>query len=186
MMCFLNLPELTFDANPLSMQEIRNHQQQSTALMELSRANPIQLPIHELNDIPIIIILGTVPNQPTLWKICIPESLIHRLLKWSHETLGHCRSDRLYKTVSNRFHCDRLYTHCRNFQCDINCHQWKGLGQGYGHLPARNVLSTPWDEVAVDLIGPWRIIVDGTEYEFNALTCIDPVTNLVEIIRIHN
>ena len=48
------------------------------------------------------------------------------------------------------------------------------------------MLATPWDEVAVDLVGPWTIQLDETEYEFNALTCIDPITNLVEIIRINN
>eukprot|EP00978_Attheya_sp_CCMP212_P027179 scaffold90819_cov35-Attheya_sp.AAC.1 len=52
----------------------------------------------------------------------------------------------------------------------------------------------PWREVAVDLIGPWKVKLgnvpneDGQEsyVEFNALTCIDPVTNLVELIRINN
>ena len=61
------------------------------------------------------------------------------------------------------------------------------MGQGYGHLPARNALVTPWDEVAVDLIGPWRIdnpYNPAKPFEFLALTCIDPVTNLVEIKRI--
>ena len=42
-----------------------------------------------------------------------------------------------------------------------------------------------WNEVAVDLIGPWAIKVGNEEVEFNALTYIDPVTNLVEIIRIN-
>eukprot|EP00978_Attheya_sp_CCMP212_P028477 scaffold98426_cov70-Attheya_sp.AAC.1 len=50
----------------------------------------------------------------------------------------------------------------------------------------------PWREVTVDLIGPWQLklghllIVDEEEayVTFNALTCIDPVTNLTELIRI--
>ena len=44
--------------------------------------------------------------------------------------------------------------------------------------------SEPFEEVAVDLIGPWKITVRGKSYEFNALTSIDTVTNLVEIVRI--
>ena len=44
----------------------------------------------------------------------------------------------------------------------------------------------PWDEVAVDLIGPWKIKVKNRTFVFNALTCINPVTNLVKIIRIQN
>ena len=35
-------------------------------------------------------------------------------------------------------------------------------------------------------IGTWKINVQGTELIFRALTCIDPVTNLVEIIRINS
>ena len=42
----------------------------------------------------------------------------------------------------------------------------------------------PWTEVAVNLIGPWTIVVGNEEYEFNALTSIDTTLNLVEMIRI--
>jgi hypothetical protein len=38
--------------------------------------------------------------------------------------------------------------------------------------------------IAVDLIGPWIIQVCNKPYEFNALTVIDTVTNLVELVRI--
>jgi hypothetical protein len=44
----------------------------------------------------------------------------------------------------------------------------------------------PWYEVAVDLIGPWTLQVHGQEIEFWALTCIDTVSNLVEVVRIEN
>ena len=38
----------------------------------------------------------------------------------------------------------------------------------------------------MDLIGPWTLKVHKQEYSFHALTCIDPVTNLTELIRIEN
>jgi len=44
----------------------------------------------------------------------------------------------------------------------------------------------PWQEVAVDLIGPWSIEVNGNTLTFNALTMIDTVSNWVELVRIHN
>jgi hypothetical protein len=44
----------------------------------------------------------------------------------------------------------------------------------------------PWIEVAVDTIGPWKIEVQGQALEFHALTCIDTVTNLVELIWLDN
>jgi hypothetical protein len=36
----------------------------------------------------------------------------------------------------------------------------------------------------VDLIGPWIVQVRGIPHQFDALTAIDTVTNLVEIVRI--
>jgi hypothetical protein len=36
----------------------------------------------------------------------------------------------------------------------------------------------------VGLIGPWEVQVHGNPYEFSALTVIDTVTNLVELVRI--
>ena len=60
----------------------------------------------------------------------------------------------------------------------------KLVERGYGLLPERELRSEPFSEVAVDLIGPWKIKVRGRIYEFNALTAIDPVTNLVELKRI--
>jgi transposase InsO family protein len=38
----------------------------------------------------------------------------------------------------------------------------------------------------VDLIGPWKITINNIEVEILALTVIDPATNLVELIRLHN
>ncbi len=57
-------------------------------------------------------------------------------------------------------------------------------GKGYGFLPEREVRSIPFEECAMDLIGPWTIQVHGNPYEFEALTVIDTVTNLVKLVRI--
>ena len=48
----------------------------------------------------------------------------------------------------------------------------------------RCIDGNPWREVCVDLIGPWTVQVHGRVYEFDALTTIDPVTNLTEIIQV--
>ena len=44
----------------------------------------------------------------------------------------------------------------------------------------------PWDEVAVDLIGPWSIHINGQDLVFHALTCIDTVTNLTALVCSNN
>ena len=49
-------------------------------------------------------------------------------------------------------------------------------------LPPRDALITPWFEVAVDLIGPWNVTISSRVFTFQALTCIDTVTNLAEVI----
>ena len=60
----------------------------------------------------------------------------------------------------------------------------KAGSRQYGELPARDVLVAPWHDVHVDLIGPWKVQVHGMDLYFQALTVIDPVTNLCEIYRI--
>ena len=52
----------------------------------------------------------------------------------------------------------------------------------YGELPAWSVNVPPWHKVHVDCIILWMIELYGRHsYQFNALTSIDPTTNLLEI-----
>jgi hypothetical protein len=44
----------------------------------------------------------------------------------------------------------------------------------------------PWEEVTINLIGPWKVKVNGQQADFNELTCIDKASNLVKIIHIDN
>jgi hypothetical protein len=44
----------------------------------------------------------------------------------------------------------------------------------------------PWEEVTINLIGPWKVKVNGRQVELNALTCIDTASNLVKLIRVDN
>ena len=59
-----------------------------------------------------------------------------------------------------------------NYIC-AKCQYHKLDGKGNGLLPERELREQPFEEVAVDLIGPWKVQVRGKAYEFNALTCID-------------
>jgi transposase InsO family protein len=40
--------------------------------------------------------------------------------------------------------------------------------------------------VAIDLIGPWTLTIGEVKQSFSALTMVDVVTNLVEIVRVNN
>ena len=82
-----------------------------------------------------------------------------------------------------RYYHSNLRKYIDNFTCGI-CQQHKLSGGQYGLLPERDVRTHPGQEVAVDLIGPWAVEIRDKWYEFNALTCIDMVTNLAELIRV--
>jgi hypothetical protein len=69
------------------------------------------------------------------------------------------------------------------FQCE-HCQKYKLTCKGYGLLPERQVRIASWEEVAIDLIGPWVVQVNGKPCKFNTLTCIDTASNLVELVRI--
>ena len=86
----------------------------------------------------------------------------------------------------NRYYHPKLKTGIDSFQCDA-CQQYKVDGCGFGHLTPRNVRAAPWEQVDVDLIGPWKITTrTNRTYQFLALTCIDRVTGLAELIRVDN
>jgi hypothetical protein len=64
--------------------------------------------------------------------------------------------------------------------------KYKLAGRSHGLLPKQEVRNAPWEEVTINLIGPWSVKVNGQQVEFNALTCIDKTLNLVKLIRIDN
>ena len=94
---------------------------------------------------------------------------------------------RLYDTISVHFYHFCLKSKIEAFiqSCNI-CQCAKLPGIGHSHLPPRDALIAPWYEVAIDLIGPWQFTIGSQVSLFQALTCIDTVTNLAEVIRINN
>jgi hypothetical protein len=67
-----------------------------------------------------------------------------------------------------------------------DCQKHKLAGRGYALLPKQEVRIAPWEEVAINLIGPWKVEVTGQQVEFNALICIDTASNLVKLICVDN
>ncbi len=76
-----------------------------------------------------------------------------------------------------------MHGQINKFTCVV-CQKYKLDGKSYDFLPIRDLKEQPFEEVAVDLIGPWKVQVPGKPYKFNALTAIDTLTNLVKIFRI--
>ena len=83
-----------------------------------------------------------------------------------------------------RYFHPNLRKHIDAYSCDA-CQRHKLDGRGAGHLAPCTVRAAPWEQVDVDLIGPWTVpLKRGSLFEFMVLTCIDCVTGLVELFRI--
>ena len=59
---------------------------------------------------------------------------------------------------------EHIISICEACQCS------KLPGTGFGEPPTRNTLLLRWSQVAVDLIGPWKITVAAQAIQFRALT----------------
>jgi Integrase zinc binding domain len=120
-------------------------------------------------------------------RICIPTDHLDNIIIWYHVVLTHAGITRLYDSISTHFHHPFLRRLIEELvcRCDV-CQQFKLTGPGHGELPPRNVTLLPFFEVALDLIGPWTVTVHEQQIFVNALTCIDPVTCLAEVVWIDN
>ncbi len=160
-------------------------QQQDEQLLALQVENPDNYVNLQLDaDVNDIICYKKDPTQPN-WKITLPESMVVDTVKWFHQVMGHPGERRLQDTLNQGCHHTKLRYHIDKLKCK-ECQKCKLAGRGYGLLPKQEVRIAPREEVAVNLIGPWKVKVNGRQVEFNALTCIDTASNLVELICIDN
>jgi transposase InsO family protein len=85
------------------------------------------------------------------------------------------------------FHNPKLQQVCEDEvgRCDP-CQRHKNVGRGHGETASREASLLPWQDVAVDLIGPWTLSIGDQKFRFSASTMIDMVTNLVEVVRVTN
>jgi hypothetical protein len=111
--------------------------------------------------------------------------------------LAHPGKTRTIKTIEQHFHWQTLSRDVKQFvQTCQTCQHYKRQCKNYGHLPTKIQRDIePWNEVHVDLIGPWIIPQRPSKspklsakpdvkqpLQVLALTMIDPSTNLLELI----
>ena len=127
-------------------------------------------------------------NDSKPWKIFLPSSLIPTTIAFYHRILHHPGSTRLYNIISNHFYFRSMRTIINNFvkKCDI-CQRVKGPFPRLGHLPIKATEANPWEEIQVDLVGPWTFqLPPKWSVSVLALTCIDPFTDLCDACRLEN
>jgi hypothetical protein len=184
--CYLNLSDIPHpDENPLNYAHIHEFQQQAEQLLALQVTYPDNYVNLQLDDdVNDIICYKKDPTQPN-WKMVLPESMVVDAVKWFHQVMGHPGEKRLRDMLKQCYHHPKLRYHIEKLKCK-DCQKYKLAGCGYGLLPKREVQIVPWEEVAINLIGQWKVNVNGQQVELNALTCIDMALNLVELIRVDN
>ena len=184
---YLNLPELdTPTDNPLNLEWIREKQQEDTSLLEKLHTYPERYMYREFDDdINIICHVKPGDDAETQWKIALAQNMLQPTIEWYHTILGHPGSKRLRMALECRYYHMELRRHVDRYNCDA-CRRHKLDGPGWGLLPERDMKEMPFEEVAVDLIGPWTIKINGEDQAFSALTIVDVDTNLPEAVRIEN
>ena len=182
--CLLNFPDMQVNANhPLDYQSIAVEQLLDIELVQKLETNPTKYMKKMVDDDVELIVYKPTAEMP--WKICIPNAKLDNTIRWYHMVLNHTGISRLYGTITMHFYNPRLRTRIDEIvkACDA-CQRFKLTGKGYGKLPPREPPLVPWEEIAVDLIGPWKIQINDRHIVFNALTVIDIATNLAELIRV--
>jgi RNase H-like domain found in reverse transcriptase/Integrase zinc binding domain/Reverse transcriptase (RNA-dependent DNA polymerase) len=184
--CFVHLPGQQGIPFRMDYQAIAAAQEQDADLLQRAQKEPTFIGRQQLAPTNVQVFCY-IPFPGAEWKIYLPTSLLLDIVQWYHLALGHTGISRLVDTL--RMHCfhPHLQRVCDNVvgRCDP-CQRLKGLGRGHGETATREATVLPWQEVAVDLIGPWTMPVVDEKLTFHALTMIDMVTNLVEVVRINN
>lgn len=183
--CFLHLPVQDSLPFRLDFKSIAEAQAQDAELTELKQSHPNQYVNHTFAEDTQVCCYVKDANASI--KVYLPNAMIQPTIQWYHAALSHPGSTRLKDTLRIHFHNPKLSNAIDEFtsKCDT-CQRFKAVGKGHGHTAPKEAPLVPWREVAVDLIGPWSLSVAGQEIQFRALTIIDLVTNLVEIVRINS
>jgi hypothetical protein len=184
--CYLNLPETPHpDQHPLNYAHIPELQQQDKQLLALQVKHPDNYVSLQLDDNVNDIICYKKDATQHNWKIVLPKSMVVDTVKWFHQVMGHPGEKKICETLNQRYHHPKLRYHIDKLKCK-RLPKYKLAGRGYGLLPKQEVRIAPWKEVAINLIGPWKVKFNEWQVKFNALTCIDTASNLVELICVDN
>jgi len=133
--------------------------------------------------------LQLVENESCIWdkgRLVIPKPLQQCATIWYQHYLQHPGHTRLEETMKAAIYWKGMRTTIRSIMescktCQIN--QKRSLK--YGHLPYKIVISTPWEALCVDLIGPYTLKgKDNSSIDFMALTMIDPASSWLEVVEV--
>ena len=177
---FLEHPEFDEQGRvPFHFKTIYEYQQQDPMLAALPQQNPEKYVVHLLGNYQIV-----CACTKTGVYMCLTDLMLPKVIKYFHEDTAHNEGMvRLEQTIWHWFYHPWITEQVKkHVQGCLICQKMKRGVCGYGELAAHSMNAPPWHEVHVDCIGSWMIALHGGhEYQFNALTSIDPTMNPLEI-----
>ena len=151
------------EENPLNYAHIRECQQEDNFLSQRIKKYPERYVEKELE--PGVNVMCYIPpkssDPETDWRIALPYNMLESTVSWFHLVMGHPGIKRLRDFLLSRYYNENLRSTIDNHKCE-HCLRNKLSGPGYGLLSERDVQVAPFEEIAVNLIGPWQIKVNGT------------------------
>jgi hypothetical protein len=119
-------------------------------------------------------------------KLVIPKTLQHKAVAWYHHYLQHPGHTRLEETLRAVLYWkgmrNLIRSHTKTCKtCQVN----KPKKQKYGKIPTKQDITTPWEYLCVDLIGPYTLRGrDKSEIDFMCLTMINSASSWFEILEL--
>lgn len=171
---------------PLGYKNIETHQSSDVLLLESLTAKPNKYQKIEIGK--FVLIHSRPHEKSSAWKIVIPSTLVQPSLDWFHRVLNHPGFVRMIGTIGRHFWFPRMRLVIEEYvrHCDI-CQRIKGPFPKLGKLPVKTHENNPWEEVQVDLVGPWKFKYPPKwQISVLAVTAIDPFTGLCEALRCKN
>ena len=181
--CFLNLPDMPLQVNPLNLRWIKEIEDNDPRTSQIRANLGRYYHLQTFGDFDLICCANPGEDQETQWRIVLTDETVGPAVQWFHQVLGNSGQQCLLWTMQARYYHPSMRRQIKQLNCNA-CQQYKHNGPAYGHLPPQEAMTSNWYEVAVDCIGPWKVDIRDKEYEFNALTCTDTASNLTEIIRV--
>ena len=105
---------------------------------------------------------------------------------WYHHYLQHPGHTRLEETMKSAIYWKGMRNTVRSITKSCkSCHVNKKRTRKYGHLPSKIVISTPWEALCVNIVGPYTLNgKDGSSIDFMALTMIDPASSWLKVVEL--
>ncbi len=128
--CYLNLPKDMVKDNPLDLENIKEKQEKDNELQQSATRQPEWYSRKTFSDVDNVLCYTKPGDDPSNWKIALPNEVIRPTVNWYHQVTGHPDSKRVYEQICQRYHNRDLRRYIDNFNCEF-CQRNKLDGKRY-------------------------------------------------------